>query len=149
MNKKGNPVTLVTHSRDNQAVADAMLARQDAFLDAYRKHGTIRKGCQLASLNRDTIRRWRNEDVFAFNARFRDAHEDFITLRFEEYLDALLGCGLLVLRIVATFFVIGSRKRHTHIQYLPRPRRRCDDPAPPSRDAESSARKANPVSAAA
>lgn len=73
-----NPATLVKHNRANQPVRDAMLARQDAFLEAFRKHGTIRKGYTLAAISRETVRRWINEDVFGFAARYRDAHDDWV-----------------------------------------------------------------------
>ena len=88
MNKNGNPVTLVTHSRDNQPVADAMLARQDSFLDAYRKYGTQRKGCQVAGIHRDTVRRWVNENTLGFRQRFTDAHDDYVD-SIEELLDTM------------------------------------------------------------
>lgn len=60
------------------AVADGVQSRQESFLDGYRKHGTIRKGCQLAAIHRDSVRRWRSEDIFGFNQRFTDAHDDFV-----------------------------------------------------------------------
>ena len=79
-------MTVARHSRDVGPVAEAMLQRQDRFLEGLAKYGNDTKGCRHASVDRDTVRRWKNEDVFNFNTRYRDALDEY-TDGLEDLLD--------------------------------------------------------------
>ena len=46
---------------------------QQDFLGAMGGHGTIQKSCQLSGVNRESVRRWRNDDVLGFAERFQAA----------------------------------------------------------------------------
>lgn len=52
-------------------------ARQDAFLLAYGKTGTIKAACEATGSARSTIAGWRDRDVQNFKIRFVQANEIF------------------------------------------------------------------------
>ena len=56
---------------------EAVKARQDAFLEAYDKYGTIKHACNEIRIDRSTVTSWRNRDVNGFAARMNDARDDF------------------------------------------------------------------------
>ena len=60
-----------------QATYDAnRLVRQEAFLEAYAKSGTIRGAAISAGIDRTTVRLWQLEDP-TFPERLKDAYEDW------------------------------------------------------------------------
>ena len=54
-----------------------VVARQEKFLEAYNEYGTIKHACQRVGLRRETVNRWRREDVNGFASFFEGAKEDF------------------------------------------------------------------------
>jgi hypothetical protein len=52
-------------------------ARQDAFLEAYSKLGTIRAACEAVGIDRQTILNWREKDAQGFRERFETADLSF------------------------------------------------------------------------
>lgn len=58
-------------------MAKATRDTQDAFIEAYRKIGTIRAACDAIGINRAIVLRWRDGDVQGFRQRFEDADLDF------------------------------------------------------------------------
>jgi|TARA_R100000306_G_scaffold2656_1_gene5552 hypothetical protein len=51
--------------------------RQDAFLIAYGKTGTINSACKALGMDRSNVYSWRKKDVQNFKFRFETAHEIF------------------------------------------------------------------------
>ena len=52
-------------------------ARQNMFLKAFDKHGTIKHACMETKIGRVTVARWKREDAYGFIQRFDDAKEDY------------------------------------------------------------------------
>ena len=50
---------------------------QDAFLALYVKHGTIQRASDGSGANRESVRRWSQDDVLGFSSRFQAAKEAF------------------------------------------------------------------------
>ena len=52
--------------------------KQELFLKAIARVKTLRKASELTGVSRNTVRRWRDENVNGFRERFADACEDYI-----------------------------------------------------------------------
>ena len=50
---------------------------QQTFLGFMASYGVIQKSCQLSGVNRESVRRWRNDDVLGFADRFAVAREAY------------------------------------------------------------------------
>ena len=55
----------------------ATLQRQDAFLAAYPRFGTVCHACEAVGIDRESVRWWRKNDVLGFAERFQAAHEAY------------------------------------------------------------------------
>ena len=51
--------------------------RMDSFCAAYGKVGSVTKASIAASVNRDTVRRWEQEDRLGFRQQMRDARQTY------------------------------------------------------------------------
>ena len=54
-----------------------ILSNQQRFLAAYAVGGTVKAGLRGADVNRSTVSRWRQGDVFGFQSRFDEAKQSF------------------------------------------------------------------------
>jgi len=54
-----------------------ILRNQQRFLAAYAVGGTVKAGLRGADVNRSTVTRWRQSDVFGFQSRFDEAKQSF------------------------------------------------------------------------
>ena len=52
-------------------------ARQDKFLEAYARHGTIKAAAKEVGISRETVNQWTRHDINDFVKRRSDAKEDF------------------------------------------------------------------------
>jgi hypothetical protein len=66
-----------SHSEVSGTRPEDVKARQNMFLEAFDKHGTIKHACMETKIRRETVARWKREDVFGFVDRFDDAKEDY------------------------------------------------------------------------
>ena len=54
---------------------------QEVFCLAFAKTGTIKKACQIAGINRESVRLWEKNDVQGFREKYRraqDEHADWL-----------------------------------------------------------------------
>ena len=54
---------------------------QEVFCIAFAKTGTIKKACQIAGINRESVRLWEKNDVQGFREKYRraqDEHADWL-----------------------------------------------------------------------
>ena len=51
--------------------------RQDKFLEAYAKYGTIKAAAKKVGISRETVNQWTRHDINDFVKRRSDAKEDF------------------------------------------------------------------------
>jgi hypothetical protein len=54
-----------------------VMDRQLAFLEAYSDFGTIKHACKKLKIGRETVYRWKKDDVNGFASHFEWAKEDF------------------------------------------------------------------------
>ena len=66
-----------SHSEVSGTRPEDVKARQNMFLEAFDKHGTIKHACMETKISREAISRWRREDTYGFIQRFDDAKEDY------------------------------------------------------------------------
>jgi hypothetical protein len=66
------------------------LKRQDAFLIAFAKHGSIMAAARAVKINRETVRQWRRDDP-VFYERFKDTKLELIELLEDGAVDDAMG----------------------------------------------------------